>query len=531
MPKLRIDNREVTVPEGATLLDAARQLGIDVPTLCFRDGCAPSTSCLVCTMKIAGERPRLVPSCGTQAQDGMVVESETDEVHQVRRSALELLLSDHVGDCIAPCQFACPAGMDIPRMLRSIAAGNFDQALETVKQDIALPAVLGRICPAPCEKACRRRPADGAVAICLLKRFVADVDLARDKPFRPERQPATGKRVAIVGAGPAGLAAAYHLQQRGHTCTVIDENAKPGGRLLNESSEEELPRDVLAAEVAVIAGMGAVFQPNTRVDGAEEFARLRDDFDALLVACGATAKEQAGDWGLAVTGRGLDVDRATYRCASSPATSGAEHVFAAGNALRSKGMVIRSLADGKEAATAIDQLLRGQTVSGPAKPFSTRIGRLEPSELAAYVAGAGESPACEPSAGMAAGFTPAEARQQAARCMHCDCLRQTDCRLRYWSAVYGADPRKYAVDRRPIELHRQPSGVIFEPGKCIDCGLCIEIAQAAGEPLGLSFVGRGFDVRVAAPFGKSLDEALKEVAAECVAACPTAALAWAPGSR
>jgi len=520
MPKLTIDGREVEVPEGSTVLDAARKLGIEIPTLCFMEGIAPSTSCLLCMVKLDGERPRLVPSCGTRAQDGMVVQSETDEVHAVRRSALELLLSDHLGDCIAPCQFACPAEMDIPRMLRAIAAKDFAGALRTVKRDIALPAVLGRICPAPCEKACRRRPADGPVGICLLKRFVADVDLGREEPYLPEREPSSGKRVAILGAGPAGLAAAYYLQQRGHACTLFDENKEPGGRLLVETTEEELPRDVLAAEVDSIARLGAELRANTRIGGAEDFARLRDEHDAVLVACGATGKEQAEAWGLDVAERGLHAERETYR-------TSVEGVFAAGNALRTKGMVIRSLADGKEAAVAIDQLLRGKSVTGPQKPFSTRIGRLEEEELAQYLRAASDAPPREPSQGTAAGFTPAEAVEQAARCMHCDCLGQTDCRLRHWSAVYRADPRKYKAERRRFEQSRQRSGVVFEPGKCIDCGLCIEIARAADEPLGLTFVGRGFDVRVGVPFDESLDAALKKVAAECVAACPTAALAWA----
>jgi NADH dehydrogenase/NADH:ubiquinone oxidoreductase subunit G len=103
MPRLRIDNRDVEVPEGATILEAARRAGIAIPTLCHLEGLPPSTSCMVCVVKV--RRPdRLVPSCGAPAEDGMVVESETDEVREARRDALELLLSDHLGDCEAPCR-------------------------------------------------------------------------------------------------------------------------------------------------------------------------------------------------------------------------------------------------------------------------------------------------------------------------------------------------------------------------------------------------------------------------------------------
>ena len=153
---------------------------------------------------------RLVPACATPVAEGMQVESETDEIHAVRRSTLELLLSDHLGDCVAPCSFGCPAKMNIPQMLRQIAAGQFREALITVKADIALPAVLGRICPAPCEKVCRRGNLDRAIAICELKRIVANVDLDSAEPYLPPCRAASGKRVAIVGGGPAGLASAYY---------------------------------------------------------------------------------------------------------------------------------------------------------------------------------------------------------------------------------------------------------------------------------------------------------------------------------
>ena len=245
MPHLTIDQREVEVPPGSTILDAAERLGIEIPTLCFSRQCEPSTSCLVCLVKLLPSG-RMVPACATPVAEGMQVESETDEIHAVRRSTLELLLSDHLGDCVAPCSFGCPAQMNIPQMLRQIAAGELREALITVKADIALPAVLGRICPAPCEKVCRRGNLDGSVAICELKRIVADVDLASAEPYLPPCRPASGKRVAIVGGGPAGLAAAYYLAQGGHACTIFDDTDTLGGMFGREIPVEKLPRDVLA---------------------------------------------------------------------------------------------------------------------------------------------------------------------------------------------------------------------------------------------------------------------------------------------
>jgi len=518
MPKLTIDRRQVEVPPGATILDAARKLGVDIPTLCFLEGYEPSTSCLVCMVKITGQN-RLVPACGTAAVEGMEIESETEEVHQVRRTALELLLSDHLGDCLAPCQFSCPAQMDVPLMLRQIAAGDLHEAIVTVKRDIALPAVLGRICPAPCEKVCRRKDADDAVAICLLKRYVADVDLATGKPYSPQCPPPTAKRVAIVGAGPTGLAAAYYLARQGHASMIFDENPQPGGRLRSETTPAELPRDVLDAEIRTITRLAVELHADTRVGEQPSLGDLGDRFDAVLVAGGASAAGQAEAWGLPVAKRGIQVESETFR-------TGVQGVFAAGNAIRGKGLVIRSAADGKQAAVAIDQFLRGLEVTGPQKPFSTKIGRMEKEEVALMSAGAADAPRREPAGGLKTGFSPQEAAEQAARCMHCDCRALHSCKLREYAARYHADPRRYRAARRTFQQDTRHPQVIYESGKCIDCGLCIRIASAAGEALGLTFVGRGFDVRLGVPLDGSLADALQKVAAECVAACPTAALAW-----
>ena len=110
--RLTIDGRPVAAPVGASLVAAARLAGIEIPTLCHREGCEPETSCLVCVVRVDGS-PRLVPACATTVAEGMTVESETDEIRAARRMALELLLGDHAGDCVAPCQMACPAGMDL----------------------------------------------------------------------------------------------------------------------------------------------------------------------------------------------------------------------------------------------------------------------------------------------------------------------------------------------------------------------------------------------------------------------------------
>lgn len=494
MPRLSIDHHTIEVPAGTTILEAARQLGIGIPTLCHWPGVAAQTSCFVCVVRVNGAE-RLVPACATAAVEGMVVESETPAIHAARRTALELLLSDHLGDCLAPCQLACPSGMDIPAMLRQIAAGQYREALRTCKAHIALPAVLGRICPELCERACRRGQSDAPVAICRLKLFVADVDLASGDPYLPPCAPPSGKRVAIIGAGPAGLAAAYDLQQRGHACTVYDRHAVAGGAL-RTVDPGQLPPEVLAAEIALIARLGVQFRLNKVI---EEPPALLRDYDTVLLATGANSIPD------------LSVSRETMMTA-------VPGVFAAGSVVAMQKYAVRALADGAHAALAIEQYLAGQTITLPGRPFSVHMGRLDAEETAAFSAAA--SPA-----GRVELVDEAAARQESARCLHCDCRKLHTCRLREQAVACGAHAGAFHGHRRTYTADATHPDLIYEPGKCIACGLCVRIAAEAGEALGLAFIGRGFTVRLAVPFGGEVSAGLAKVARQCAEACPTAALA------
>ncbi|MBL7154751.1 MAG: (2Fe-2S)-binding protein [Phycisphaerae bacterium] len=517
MAKVSIDNREVEVPAGSTILDAAEKLGLAIPRLCFMEGCKASTSCMVCVVKVAG-LGRLVPACATAAKDGMRVESNSAEVRDARKAALELLLSDHLGDCMGPCQVTCPARMNIPLMIRQIAAGRLADAIVTVKKDIALPAVLGRICPKPCEKSCRRTVHDGAVSICLLKRYVADVDLRSERPYLPQCKPNRGKRVAIVGAGPAGLAGAYYLQQEGFGCTLFDDHEEPGGMLRYGVVEDELPRDVLDREIALIMKLGAEFRGQRRIGVALSMEDLRRDFDAVFVAVGQLKDGDDEAMGLDTGKRGIAVDTRTYET-SVPG------VFAGGEAVRNRKLAVRSVADGKEAAASIGQYLLGQPVTGPDRPFNTHIGRLQDGEIEMFLTDNVSGKSRLTPAAQGGGFCDEEALDEAARCLHCDCRKAETCKLRRYAKEYTARATRYKGSRRLFAQDLQHPELIYEAGKCIDCGICIQIGKQAGEELGLTFVGRGFDVRVAVPFDRSLAEGLAKAARRCAEACPTGALA------
>ncbi len=517
MPKVFIDNRQVEVEEGATILDAAAKLGIEIPTMCFMKGFEPSTSCMVCVVKVEGLN-KLAPACGYPVKDGMRVETNSDQVIRARRTALELLLSDHTGDCMGPCQLGCPAGMDIPLMIRQIAAGKLDEAIATVKRDIALPAVLGRICPAPCEKVCRRRLYDQAVSICLLKRYVADADLQSDNPYMPECKDKRKKRVAIVGAGPGGLSAAYYLLQNGFDCTIYDEHDKLGGMLRYGIEESKLSREVLDAEIGLIEQLGLKFEANVKIGAKLTMEDLDRDFDAVFVAAGELRPNDSEWLKLEKSDKGILIDRSTY------ATS-EEGVFAGGDVTGKRRLAVRAVADGKKAAVSIGQFLSGEKVTGPAKIFNCRMGKLNPGEIELFMTGVNKEARLNPSA-PEGGFTDEQSVAEAKRCLHCDCRKADNCKLRGYAQDYGAKLTRYNGQRRLFVQQGTGQGVIYEPGKCIDCGLCIKISAQAGEEFGLTFIGRGFDVHVAVPFERTIDEGLKQTAERCIKTCPTGALSF-----
>ena len=196
---------------------AARSLGIAIPTLCFVEGFEHSASCFLCAVKLEG-RPNLWPSCATPVAEGMKVITGSEEVRDARKTSLELLLSDHAGDCVGPCRTGCPAGLDIPNFIARISAGDHRKSAEIVTDDLTLPASLGRVCPRLCEERCRQCEVEESLSIRNLHRFAADTGRSVSPVPQPsgavKPQGAGGtpallcKRVAIVGAGPAGLAAA-----------------------------------------------------------------------------------------------------------------------------------------------------------------------------------------------------------------------------------------------------------------------------------------------------------------------------------
>ena len=285
MINLTINGKAIQVKEGSTILEAARENGIYIPTLCYDEAVEVYGACGLCVVEAEGI-PKLLRSCSAKVSEGMVINTESERVVQSRKIALELLMSAHDGDCVAPCQLNCPAHTDCQGYVGMIANGEYDAALKLIKNRIPLPASIGRVCPHPCEKACRRGNVEEPINIVQLKAFAADIDLNGDS-YIPELAASTGKKISIIGGGPAGLTAAYHLAIMGHSVTVYDMMEKMGGMLRYGIPQYRLPKEVLDKEIAIIEKMGVKMINGKKLGVDFTIKSLKEESDAIIVAIGA----------------------------------------------------------------------------------------------------------------------------------------------------------------------------------------------------------------------------------------------------
>lgn len=185
--KITIDNREITILEGETILEAATRAGISIPSMCYAEGRKHKEGCMVCIVKDLASG-QLIPSCVTPAKEGMQIDSTSEEVLQHRRIALELLLSDHRADCEAPCTLVCPHGLDVEQFLAAYDNRAFEEARAILKRAFtSLPNIACDECKAHCEKACRRGSVDKSVAIRDIIREVAAMESLSDVEVAPSK--------------------------------------------------------------------------------------------------------------------------------------------------------------------------------------------------------------------------------------------------------------------------------------------------------------------------------------------------------
>lgn len=277
--------------EGTSILQAAKLNGIEIPNLCNDESVRVYGACGLCAVEVLDDGrgkalPKLLRACSAKAMEGYAVRFDTARVNQSRKIALELLMSDHTGDCRGPCQLHCPAGTDCQGYVKKIAQGDFHGAVEIIKEKIPIPASIGRVCPHPCEQNCRRGLVESPISIAFLKAHAADRDLETDT-YRPATAADTGKKIAVVGGGPAGLTAAFMLRQKGHAVTVYDAAAKMGGMLRYGIPAYRLPKDVLDREIAEIAALGITMKNGVRLGKDFTLEQLRAEHDAVILATGA----------------------------------------------------------------------------------------------------------------------------------------------------------------------------------------------------------------------------------------------------
>ena len=290
--KIIIDGIECKAQSGETILDIATANGIYIPTLCYDESVAKYGACGLCLVEGEG-LPKLMRACSTIPADGWVLHTDSDRVLRARKVALELLMSDHDGDCKGPCSLNCPAGTDCMAYVKEIAKGNYHEAVKIIKEKFPFPASIGHVCPHPCEDACRRQYVEESISIAYLKRFAGLKDLEQDT-FKPEVAPATGKKVAIIGGGPAGMTAAFFLRTFGHEVTVYDAMPDMGGMLRYGIPEYRLPKKIVDREVREIADLGVVLKNNVKIGKDISFEEIRKSADAVILAIGAWTSMKVG---------------------------------------------------------------------------------------------------------------------------------------------------------------------------------------------------------------------------------------------
>lgn len=286
---ITVNGKKILADTEKTLLDNILSAGIYVPHLCHNKELESYGGCGLCLVEIEGMR-RPLRACSTKASEGMVVVTHTPGIEKSRKATLSLIMSDHSGDCKAPCFMACPTHQDVQGYVGLIANGKDKEALELIKKDNPFPASIGRVCPHPCEEKCRRKLVEDAISICALKRYAADSYM----DYVPECEESNGKKIAVVGAGPAGLSCAYFLALKGYSVKIFEAQSQGGGMLRYGIPEYRLPKKILQQEIDNIEKMGVEICYSQKLGRDFTIDSLKAQFDAVFVAIGAWCSTKLG---------------------------------------------------------------------------------------------------------------------------------------------------------------------------------------------------------------------------------------------
>jgi formate dehydrogenase (NADP+) beta subunit len=224
-------------------------------------------------LPLADSGCRFCGACAEVCPCGAIMDKEEFGKGKSRKSAL------------VPCRYTCPAEIDVPRYVRFMGEKNYSAAAAVIREKAPFPGVLGYVCDHPCERVCRRGEVNQPISIRNLKRYAAEHDEKRTWEKNPKKRPSTGKKIAIIGSGPAGLTAAYYLTNQGHETTIFEALPLPGGMLRYGIPEYRLPRDVLDSEIRDIENRGVEIRTNRRIESIDEL--FDQGYDAVLVAVGS----------------------------------------------------------------------------------------------------------------------------------------------------------------------------------------------------------------------------------------------------
>ncbi|MDR1978185.1 MAG: FAD-dependent oxidoreductase [Synergistaceae bacterium] len=285
--KVTIDGKAVYGYPGQKVLELCGEAGIKIPTLCYDPHLSVHGGCSVCLVEIEGARA-LMRACTNAIAPGMVVRTDTTRVLAARRLALELMLSDHVGDCRPPCNLACPAQGKVQSYVNLTAQGKYREALDELHDHVTMPASIGRVCPAPCQTKCRRNLVDETVSIREIKRFVADWAMSREERGLGDipKIIENGKKIAVVGGGPAGLSFAYFARRMGYGVTIYERERQLGGMMRYGIPDYRLPPSVVDAEARWILDHGVTVETGAALGKDISLTALRSRYDAVVLAMG-----------------------------------------------------------------------------------------------------------------------------------------------------------------------------------------------------------------------------------------------------
>ena len=469
MIQLKVNNKQIEVNNGASVLDACNAANIEVPTLCYLpDSERHYTGCMVCVVECVGHK-RLIPACSHPAETGMEIITDSQKIHDARKASLELLAVEHVGDCDAPCERVCPAGIDVPKLMRAVLNNEFEKAAHVLLNATPFIKLLAKYCSGACEKGCRRKQRDTSVSIRAIERYVSQISDGVSLPKSND----CGKSVSVIGYHLSGLTAAEQLARSG--CSVnlyknLDSSASHAENPYEQDIQDEIHR---------------VTQAGVQIHQEISLSQIQ----ALIKSEHAVIST-------------IDLELAAC-----------ENVFVSKNIADA----VKAIGEGRRLTASVLAYLHGNKCSH--KPFMSMIGNIQQSELF-LMDGSSAARNDKPE------LTAEDAITEASRCIHCDCRKSNNCRFRQYCTEYGVKSVINSQNRRLITQDSTHDSVVFEPGKCVRCGICVRLSSCNCESVGMSILSRGYDVRIAPPLNKTICDALTHDVSSIVQNCPTGAFSY-----